>query len=525
MSGVATRDQVRTQRLAFETVPASYASMTCSASSVVNQDAKPRSDMQRVEASWRDALSAITDQNWSGFVTQAGNTVSAEGGPWKFFEGIGAGAVQYVESEIKGYMEMGSSVGGWVADGSKCVYGEIKQFFWRDEIADAQACKALKSLAKSIEDAAYTAKRLALLSFDQRLELFLTLCKVAMEIFGEVLKAILQWAADQKEKIKAWLEATARDAKKLGMLAGSLLTALILEYVTAGAGRALKGAKTVSKLADPPGPLGLLARPMAAPMAGALKADLELLDELFDLMQKTLNKNRARLSRNMTLRKLGLIRGAVSDDMLAEFAKRRARLNALLGKRFRTLRNRIATHADNVAEAKEFNRRWVTLIYGDALVDNADADPLLLLAHKDSVVTQLFESNHIVEARIFRNATGKLKEDFAALGWTSEDAMPAILLPAEQHTSSIKQFFKRYQDGGLEFDDEFTPDDLKALTTDTANLTEKLKAAVKVEPGSRLLDMLQKYREVYRTHDGGVLWTPGMEASFKDWIIKLGGTP
>jgi hypothetical protein len=517
-TAVVPRDDLRRQRFAFEAIPVAQAAMTCSATSILHQEAKPNGDMERVQASWRDALSAITDQNWGQFVTDAGNTVSTGDGAYKFFEGIGAGAVDYLKSELDGYVEMGSSVGGWVADGSKCAYGRIKSFLWRDEIADARACKGLKALGKSIEDAVAMLRRLDNLSYIQKVQLFIELCKVVMEVFGEVLKAILQWAADQREAIKAWLEKTARDAKKLGSLAGSLLTALILEYVTAGAGRALKGAKTISKLADPPGPLGLRA-------VGAKKTDLELLDDLFDLMQKTLNKNRARFSRNVTLRKLGLIRAGVSDDVLKEYAKRRARLNALLGKRFGGLRNRIATHADNVAEAKEFNRRWLTLIYGDALVDNADADPFLLLAHKDSAVSQLFESNHIVEQRIFQAATGKLKDDFARLGWTGPNDMPAILLPSSQHTASIKRMFERYQEVGLDFDEDFTPGDLKALTVDTQNLTQTLMAAVKVGPDSRMVDVLGKYREVYKTFDGGALWTPGMEASFAEWIVKLGGTP
>ncbi len=397
--------------------------------------------------SFDHALKALTTQDWQGFVTQCASTVW--NAPVAFGEAILVGIYDYIKNEVKSAADTLSSIAKWAGNAWSCVWDiGLSGVLDPDQILRSTACAPFHSIAKGLQALKRVAAEMVALGVAGVIEMVGEFMQSAIELLNVLLSNLLQWLGDRAAAIRQWLTETARDVKALGGMAGSLIAAILIEIATSGLGRALKTSKLVSRLPD--------ALPGAAPAAvtdggwivarSSMDDMLKMLGELADVMQKILNQQGANFTRNLNARRLRIIRKNMNKEDLKKlntFMQERKKLARAVAKKLKEMRGGVRPYNLSTAEARELNRRVLAFHYAEALKEGDFNDYYELLGRRDAILPQIFESNHIIEARMFRS--GKWRNEFDLLGWDDETKMDAIVLTAAEHTSSTRRMLQRWE--------------------------------------------------------------------------------
>lgn len=494
------------------------------------------------------ALDAITSQDWQGFAEQCVTTVSNE--PAEFGKAILVGIYEFLKSEVEGYVELGSSIIRWTGNTYDCISDVGTGIVDPDLVLQSEVCKPFHGAAQTVMAVRDTIQDLAALGFSGLLELVREMLGMAFELFDDVLAQGLQLLGDLWDEIRNWLQSTAQNVQELGQLVGTLLGSILLEVATAGVGRAIKAAKFVGRL---PGASSLGATSLGeatfsmrvtpvenvfnldalasfGPLSGSSRMRKNL-DALGDVIQTVLNKNHRRFSRNMTSTKLKLIQKHVPAENFKRFKRWRREAAKALADEFDDLQGRVKTYRASIAEVQDYNRRVLTFHYAEAVVENDTADYFNLLARRDAIMPDVFESNHIIEERLFHRRSAQWRSEFDRLGWNSPADMQAVLLTASEHTGSARAMLGRYGLSPSEIDAIAPPKSITVTLLDKIKLREDWPGPpgpgmLVIEPNTPFKDVFAKYVEIYST-ESPALWNKSLRTQFRQWrdALNLGAIP
>lgn len=474
------------------------------------------------------ALKAITSQDWQGFATQCASTVW--NAPLDFGQAILVGIYEYVKKEVEGIAETASSICRWASDAWDCVWDiGASGLLDPDTILRSATCKPFHGIAKGMKAVADVAEQIKALGLSGVLEMVGEFMSGALELLGDLLRNLLQWLGDRAAAIRQWLTETARDVNALGGLAGSLIASILIEIATSGLGRALKTSKLVSRLPSAlPGVRALPDMEMVVISARGRRDDM--LDELADVIQKILSQKGPRFTRNMSLKKLRILAKHMPEHQLRKFLTDRDKLARALARQLKKMRGEVRPYHLSVEEAREFNRRMLAFHYSEAVAEGDFHDEFNLLVRRDAILPQIFESNHIVEARMFRS--GRWRTQFEALGWDSETKMDAILLTSAEHTGSVRQMLLRQGIPEIDLDPKSEIDIRRIAPPNnvTRALLDKIKfradvtgnptGVLVIESNTPFSSVFSKYMEIYR-QEMPDLWNAKLRSQFTTWKNTL----
>jgi hypothetical protein len=437
----------------------------------------------RQERGFADLFKAALDvipsgSIWADFASDAGSSVVNS--PLDFFASTATGIRDYIEEELKGYADVATGVGSWLADAGACFLQQLP-LFGPDSVGGPGSCDGVKKIAQSIETVKRAIVKVHELGFARLIAIGSQVLDLVGRMFSELLHAGLALLGEWKTEVEEWLRRIGKSATELGKLLGTLLGSVLMEWLTAGVGRALKSARLAKNLpARDPFPEGESLRdvPDVQPsllvefrVRAAVPSEV-LIGRLSNIFQRILAKHGDELNRTFSLAKDRVLRANMPirpdpptyklkrrEPAWREFNEQRRHIRTLVRKQIRASYGRIAPHGPNRTFARQTNRNAVTIHQADALTGrNPDAEDILHVeGRKNALLEDFFESNHIVEQRLirhpdlFRNYADVWKE----LGWTKidpvsgkrvpdTDAMTSILMPAAQHTSSLKRMLGRF---------------------------------------------------------------------------------
>lgn len=498
-----------------------------------NPQVQPEPDLA---AKFVYALDAITQQDWQGFVQQCGTTVSDQ--PGEFGKAILIGIYEFLKSEVEGYIELGSNLIRWTSNSYDCVSDLGLGIVDPDQILRSQACKPFHSAAQTMLAVRDTVHDLSALGFAGVLELARELLGMAMELLDDLLAKGLQLFGDLWDEIRDWLQSLSQDVMELGQVVGGLLGAIVLEVATAGVGRALKAAKVITKLPDSnllegssfsietfAMELTNLERLASGRRRVRNPRTLKNLDALADVFQKELNRNRRRFSRNMTAKKLALLKKYIPPERFKQFKRWRREAALALADEFDDLQGRIKKYSASTAEVEDYNRRVLTFHYAEAVVEDDTADYWNLLIRKDAIMPNVFESNHIVEERLFHRRSTQWRHEFDQLGWNSPADMESVLMTASEHTGSARAMLSRQGLSPSEIDAIAPPKSITVILLERIKFREDWPdpprpGMLVVETNTPFRDVFAKYVEIYST-ESPALWNKSLRSAFCQWRDKL----
>ena len=481
---------------------------------------------------------------WADFASQSGRTVVAS--PLDFFAATATGVRDYIEDELKGYADIATGVGSWLADAGACVLRQIPlPFLEPDAIGGSESCNGLKQVAKSVQTVLAAVEKVRQLGFARLIEMGKAILDFIGEMFSELLTIGMDLLRDWKAEVEAWLRRIAASAKELGNLLGMLLGSVLMEWLTAGVGRALKSARAAKKLPvaalKPDATVAVPSIQPSLPGIGRGTSVTEILDELAKAFQQVIARNHPKLTRRLNARthadliadlpvptvgvpKVSLIR----PTDLRGFVEHRDYIFNLIKLESKKIRGRISTHRDNRAFQEPFNRNVITAHQADALteVDMHSMDAWEIEGRKGAMLPDVFESNHIYEQRVILQRFDVYQNESLVLGWTKVNpttgalepdmnAMTSILMPSQEHTSSATRMFKRMN---------YTDDDMREIVPELGmpeSITTVLKKYIHIEDGTGNLPNLDNPPKF-----GGTLLIrkprPGVPATpFKEILEKL----
>ncbi len=471
-----------------------------------------------------EALKAITAQDWQGFITQCGSTVW--NAPLDFGQAILVGIYDYVKKQLETITHTASSIVRWAGDAWDCISDiGASGLVDPDTILRSTVCQPFHTIAKGMKAVADVAEQIKALGVSGVLEMVGQFMSGALDLLNDLLHNLLQWLGDRAATIRQWLTDTARDVKALGGLAGSLIASILVEIATSGLGRAAKAVMFVSGLPIPDPDPGVpattaegIGESTQAVAMSARGASMEILDELAEVIQKILSAKGPRFTRNMSLKKLRILEKYVPEHKLQKFMSERDKLARAIAHKLEKLRGQVRPYHLSVDEARDFNRRVLAFHYSEALAEGDFNDYFHLLGRRDAILPQVFESNHIVEARMFRS--GRWRNEFAQLGWDAETKMDAILLTSAEHTGSARQMFLRQGLSEADIARIAPPNNI------TRNLLDKIKfradvvgnpaGVLVIESNTPFSSVFSKYMEVYKA-DMPDLWNAKLRGQFTTW--------
>ena len=469
-----------------------------------------------------EALKAITAQDWQGFITQCGSTVW--NAPLDFGQAILVGIYDYVKKQLETITHTASSIVRWAGDAWDCISDiGASGLVDPDTILRSTVCQPFHTIAQGMKAVADVAEQIKALGVSGVLEMVGQFMSGALDLLNDLLHNLLQWLGDRAATIRQWLTDTARDVKALGGLAGSLIASILVEIATSGLGRAAKAVMFVSGLPIPdPGVRATAAEDTGestqAVAMSARGASMEILDELAEVIQKILSAKGPRFTRNMSLKKLRILEKYVPEHKLQKFMSERDKLARAIAHKLEKLRGQVRPYHLSVDEARDFNRRVLAFHYSEALAEGDFNDYFHLLGRRDAILPQVFESNHIVEARMFRS--NRWRNEFAQLGWDAETKMDAILLTSAEHTGSARQMFLRQGLSEADIARIAPPNNI------TRNLLDKIKfradvvgnpaGVLVIESNTPFSSVFSKYMEVYKA-DMPDLWNAKLRGQFTTW--------
>lgn len=471
-----------------------------------------------------EALKAITAQDWQGFITQCGSTVW--NAPLDFGQAILVGIYDYVKKQLETITHTASSIVRWAGDAWDCISDiGASGLVDPDTILRSTVCQPFHTIAKGMKAVADVAEQIKALGVSGVLEMVGQFMSGALDLLNDLLHNLLQWLGDRAATIRQWLTDTARDVKALGGLAGSLIASILVEIATSGLGRAAKAVMFVSGLPIPDPDPGVpattaegIGESTQAVAMSARGASMEILDELAEVIQKILSAKGPRFTRNMSLKKLRILEKYVPEHKLQKFMSERDKLARAIAHKLEKLRGQVRPYHLSVDEARDFNRRVLAFHYSEALAEGDFNDYFHLLGRRDAILPQVFESNHIVEARMFRS--NRWRNEFAQLGWDAETKMDAILLTSAEHTGSARQMFLRQGLSEADIARIAPPNNI------TRNLLDKIKfradvvgnpaGVLVIESNTPFSSVFSKYMEVYKA-DMPDLWNAKLRGQFTTW--------
>lgn len=168
--------------------------------------------------------------------------------------------------------------------------------------------------------------------------------------------------------------------------------------------------------------------------------------------------------------------------------------------RYKRLANRMAPHGELKKEVADFNRLVHEI---EDLISASPDKGLRELVWQGDYQELIFESHHVIEARIIRDAKllhPDVREFFRFIGWLDEDDMDAIPLSRVMHTRTPGKAFK-YLDTAPEFQPIGKP--LKTgqvlLEGDYTTFSRELITTIgKPAAFSSPEDLLERYKRFYK---------------------------
>lgn len=469
-----------------------------------------------------EALKAITAQDWQGFIAQCASTVW--NAPLDFGQAILVGIYDYVKKQLQEVADTASSICRWAGDAWDCIRDiGASGVLDPDTILRSTVCEPFHGIARGMKAIKDAAEQLSALGVAGVLELVGQFLSGAIDLLNDLLRNLLQWLGDRAATIRQWLTDTARDVKALGGMTGSLIAAIIIEIASSGLGRAIKSSKFVSSLpfslpGISPAAVDSAGDTAAVTVMSARGGAMAMLDELAEVIQKILSAKGPRFTRNMSLKKLRILEKYVPEHKLQKFMSERDKLARAIAHKLEKLRGQVHPYHLSVDEAREFNRRVLAFHYSEALAEGDFNDYWHLIGRRDAILPQIFESNHIVEARMFRS--GRWSSEFAQLGWDSETKMDAILLTSMEHTGSARQMFLRQGLSEADIAHIAPPNNITRALLDKikfrADVVGNPAGVLVIESNTPFKDVFGKYMQIYHAEMPD-LWNAKLRGQFTTW--------
>jgi hypothetical protein len=428
-----------------------------------------------------------------------------------------------------------------MADAGKCILQQIPiPFLEPDALGGSEACDGLKKMAQSVQAVLDAVAKVQQMGLARLMELGRQLLGLIGKIFTELLHEGMRLLGEWQAEVEAWLKSIALSALELGKLLGSLIGAILLEWLTAGVGRAIKSARMAKAL--PSGSLvpnivpeavvmeSLSTRSMAR-RGGRGSGPDAMLSELMELFQQVLAKHGDELNQYLRQGTHARLRNNIPVADLDAFRKNRPAIFHFIKTEGKKLRGRIAPYSDNLGKQRPFNKNVTTTHYAEAVadVDASEMDYFELQGRKSAMVPDLLESNHIIEARVFNYARTRFAREWKLLGWDDPEQMASILMPGAEHTRSLRRMWKRYGVSDEDLADMLPdmPDSVTTLQRKFIQLGGKNAdpSVLVIGAETQFVDVLTKYEEIYRKHFP-TYWkskdlVPDMFTQFNVWRDKL----
>ncbi len=536
MTSAATREALRSREQSYEDAQLVCRALT-SNESLALATPQVRPEPTYAEAFER-AMQALTGPDWQGFAQQSVDTV--KNSPAQFGQAALSGVWEYVKGEFEGVVELGRSVAGWTSDFAKCTYdigpgGLVDP----DVVLRSEKCRPFHDTAASIQSISDIIGELTALGVAGVLELVREMLSLAIEVFDAVLREGLQLLGDQAEAIKEWLLSTSRNVVALGEIVGTLIGAILIEVGTAGVGRAVKAANLVRRLPGGPGALRspitpvatddtILIATMTFPSVRAISSTTrKRLDDLADVFQHILNKHGKRFSKNLTVAKLRILKKYIPEKEFRRFKRMRKAMAEAIAEEFRELQGTVKAYKDSVDEVREYTRRVLAFHYSDAVVGEDTLDYWNILARKDAVLPNVFEANHIIEARMFeRLGRTQWRREFDLLGWRSTADMESVLMTADEHTGSVRAMLRRHGLTDAEVNEIAPPESVTRALLNRIKFKDDLtgppgEGVLVIDNNTSFATLLSKYEEIYKAESPD-LWNKSLRGKFLEWRNKLG---
>jgi hypothetical protein len=539
-------------------------------------------DTTRQERGFAELFKASLDiipagSSWMQFARDAGTSVVEQ--PLDFFAATATGIRDYIENELKGYADIATGVGSWLADAGACVLRQIPlPFLEPDAIGGSESCNGLKQVAKSVQTVLDAIEKVRRIGFARLIEMGKALLDLVGRMFNELLHTGLELLKEWKTDVEEWLRSIAKDVKKLGSMLGTLLGCVLMEWLTAGVGRALKSARLAKNLpsriplpdVESIGVAGA-AQPSLFPELGARAAGPEqaILDRLSNIFQRILAKHELELNRYLSLMKDRALRVDMPlvpdpptykikrrEPTWREYNEQRPVVLRFVRNEVRAASGRIGAHGGNQRFARRINRNSVTVHQADALSARRpeDFDVLELEGQKNGLLEDFFESNHIWEQRLLRDPRvfRAYADKWMDLKWVKVDdvthelvpdfdAMTSILMPAAQHTSSLKRMLWRFGFPDAEadkiakhFPESITTTLQRYIHIDGQGLPPDRPPkwpVLNIDPARPpdFKELLEKLETIYRQQAPGMWRNPDQPMDlfrqFNEWRRILGYTP
>jgi hypothetical protein len=487
----------------------------------------PDPEEKKLSQAFEQAMQIITMPEWGEFVTHSISTVNDE--PLQFGKALMEGTYKYIEGEIKALIDLGKSFIDWLGEVASCIQGIKQDIFDLDKVLASDACEPFHDTAFLILKLQDMISELITIGLAGLLEIVVQCLSYVTEIFSEVLFNIMTELGEQATNIKAWLETTAKSAQLLGELIGTLFGTILIELGTSGVGKAIKSTKILNNLPDVDvTPLArsssnqrdlIHSRIMVRNIKNKKQREL---DELAKVFQKILNKNGKKFSRNLTIAKLRVLRKHLGPEHFKKFISNHKALERYISASIKRYTGKVEAYKVLKEEGREFNRRTLAYLYSNHMIGDALPDEFEILTGKYEVLPNIFEANHIIEKRIYKNYKAKWEKEFDLLGWKSEEDMTAVLLTADEHTGSIRAMLRKQMvPEGMPI-----PEDVQKLlnaldTTLPKSITRILIDEVQVSEKTTFSELLKKYADVY-SREAPKVWGNTLHDTFDKWIKILG---
>jgi vacuolar-type H+-ATPase subunit E/Vma4 len=464
----------------------------------------------------------FTAPEWADFPEKA--TTAVGRAPLDFFEGILGGFSDYITDEMKGYGEVATGVGGKLSDAGKCALLSLR-FPWPDPDGQggSDPCKGMREVAESLTRATEMFERLKSVGVERLLEMGKQALELALEVVNEVMSRLTQLLAKWVDEIREWLRNLSGDARKIGGLIGTLVAALVIEWLTAGVGRAIKAARAARTLAT----VDVVPRVSGDDLAK------KLLEELTHAVQRVLLEKKKKLNAFMTLEKDQILRKGLKPEQTRVFVKNRRRVIELLREEHKRLNGKIASYRDAKVLQVDYNQNACAAHYLEAVADNDKMDLWEVQGRRDALGNSVFEANHIFEANVFEKTKEKYRQQFERLGWNSPEDMDTIIMPGAEHTRSVRAMLKRQGFSDTEIEN-LAPEIPESVTTlqrryIRTGYDPQYPDALVIGPNTKFSEILNKYEWLYKTHFPHQWERPGeamdLKRQLKKWRDSVANLP